>query len=335
MFGELIVAYLFLGGTGAGACAVLAALGLLADRDDVARGMRERFRDGRGAVYRRLFVPGLTAALSALALGVLCLAADLGRLDRILVLAAAAPTHYLVVGFWAIAASMVLGAASLLAWQGVLPLGRPVFAGLHGALLLAAVVTAAYTGLLLGGLRAVPLWFGPWLPLLFVLSALSCGTALVVATAALSGAASSFGRVVCGLARADCGLIALEAAALALWLAATWAAAGEMASSTGFPAAPSTPTDVAALASVTALVEGPWAPAFWGGLVFGGLAVPFAVESALVRRHTAAAAASDGPRFRARLFGSAACVLAGGAWLRYLAVAAAVQPIVSSAPVAL
>ena len=46
MFGELIVAYLFLGGTGAGACAVLAALGLLADRDDVARGMRERFRDG-------------------------------------------------------------------------------------------------------------------------------------------------------------------------------------------------------------------------------------------------------------------------------------------------
>ena len=42
MFGELIVAYLFLGGTGAGACAVAAVLGLLADGADVCQGLAAR-----------------------------------------------------------------------------------------------------------------------------------------------------------------------------------------------------------------------------------------------------------------------------------------------------
>ena len=56
MFGELIVAYLFLGGTGAGACAVAAVLGLLADGADVRQGLAARFRDGgngRPGAYRR------------------------------------------------------------------------------------------------------------------------------------------------------------------------------------------------------------------------------------------------------------------------------------------
>ena len=33
MFGELVVGYLFLGGTGAGGCLVCAVLGILSDRD--------------------------------------------------------------------------------------------------------------------------------------------------------------------------------------------------------------------------------------------------------------------------------------------------------------
>ena len=57
MFSELVVAYLFLGGTGAGALLIAAVLMLLADEE------RREPRSGcalqrqRSAAYRRLFVP--------------------------------------------------------------------------------------------------------------------------------------------------------------------------------------------------------------------------------------------------------------------------------------
>ena len=91
MFSELVVAYLFLGGTGAGALLIAAVLMLLADERAVSRGVVVRFRDNGSAAYRRLFVPILVASLVVLVLGVLCLAADVGRLDRILLLAVSSP----------------------------------------------------------------------------------------------------------------------------------------------------------------------------------------------------------------------------------------------------
>lgn len=78
MFSELVVAYLFLGGTGAGALLIAAVLMLLADERAVSRGVVVRFRDNGSAAYRRLFVPILVASLVVLVLGTLCLAADVG-----------------------------------------------------------------------------------------------------------------------------------------------------------------------------------------------------------------------------------------------------------------
>ena len=69
MFSELVVAYLFLGGAGAGACAVLAILGLLADGDDVRRCATLRFRDGRGRFYGGFFGGTLVGAAAVLGLG--------------------------------------------------------------------------------------------------------------------------------------------------------------------------------------------------------------------------------------------------------------------------
>ena len=328
MFGELIVAYLFLGGTGAGACAVAAVLGLLADGADVCQGLAARFRDGgngRPGAYRRLFVSLWATALIALVLGVVCLSADVGRIDRVLVLAVSAPTNYLVVGFWALAACAALGIATLLVWQGAMPGSYRLLMALNGASLVAACVAAVYTGLLLAGLASVPLWFGPWLPAVFLLSALSCGTALTAAVMVLAGADAPFGRVLQALGAVDMGLIGLEAIALAGWLGCTWLGAG----GTLAQAAPATPTDAAALASVAALVEGSWAPMFWGVLGAVGLAVPFGLEGALLeqgrRRGSPRRTAS------AVVLVSAACVLVGGAALRWLVVMAAVQPMVSSA----
>lgn len=363
MFSELVVAYLFLGGTGGGACAVCAVLGLLADGEDVRRGLAMRFREGDGwdecgcggrggcggraglgdarrpAVYRRLFVPALAAALVVLALGMVCLAADLGRFDRVLLLAVSTPSNFLVLGFWALALCSALALAVLLVWQGVFSVRLGLLRALNGLLLAVALVTVAYTGLLLATIRAVPLWFGPWLPALFVLSGLSCGLALVMAVAVFSRSAVTFGRVMRGLAWADCACMVVEAVVLTAWLGSVWAAAG---GTNAFEGA-ATPTDAAALASVALLVEGPLAPWFWGVLVGGGLALPLVAEVAsLARRRfrenglhagaspVAASSVDDAPTLIA-----AACVLAGGAVLRWLVVAAAVQPVVSSMVLAL
>lgn len=152
MFSELVVAYLFLGGTGAGALLIAAVLMLLADERAVSRGVVVRFRDNGSAAYRRLFVPILVASLVVLVLGALCLAADVGRLDRILLLAVSSPSNYLVVGFWALLLCGTLAAAMLLVWLGVPSVSLPLFRAL--AVLLAAVsfVAVIYTGLLLSGM---------------------------------------------------------------------------------------------------------------------------------------------------------------------------------------
>ena len=96
----------------------------------------------------------------------------------------------------------------LLVWLGVPSVPLPLFRAL--AVLLAAVsfVAVIYTGLLLSGMPSVPLWFGPWLPWLFAISALSCGVALVGMVAAFSGMATVFGRTMRQVVRADMILLA-------------------------------------------------------------------------------------------------------------------------------
>ncbi len=199
----------------------------------------------------------------------------------------------------------------------------PLFRAL--AVLLAAVsfVAVIYTGLLLSGMPSVPLWFGPWLPGLFAISALSCGVALVGMVAAFSGMATVFGRTMRQVVRADMILLALEAVVVALWLGAAWLEHGGSASSGA------TPTDAAALASVASLLNGACSLPFWGGLVLVGLAAPFAIEAVLARCNARKDVAEASLAPRAGLLASAGCVLVGGACLRAVVVAAGMLPVVS------
>ena len=114
-----------------------------------------------------------------------------------------------------------------------------------------------YTGLLLQGLGAVALWRSPFVPVLFTLSSLSCGIAVVLVAAFFADPEGEAGRIVRPLVRADAALIVLEAAAAALF--AGLALAG------GHPGT---------AASAAQLVDGSGAPAWWGGFVLCGLAVP-------------------------------------------------------------
>lgn len=312
VFGDLVVGYLFLGGTGAGGCLVCALMGLLADTSALAPALAARLRTGEGRRWSRLFAPALTVSAACLAVGIACLAADLGRPDRLLLLMVSPTPSYISLGAWALVACLGLAALLAAVWRGALAVRPGALATLEALTALAALTTAAYTGLLLASMPAVPLWCTPWLPALFTLSAASCGIALVMATTHLTGASADFGVVLARLALADGALIALEAVAVAAAIVAVWLAAGgsladlAAAISAGAaalapavatpasaadpssldalaaaPAAAATLTDAAARASVAALVAGPGAWLFWGGFVLAGLVIPLGLDLVL------------------------------------------------------
>lgn len=329
MFSDLVVAYLFLGGTGGGACVVIGVLGTLADGEDLRRALAERFRGGRGWLYGRFFGIAAALALGTLLLGIVCLMADVGRPDRILLLLASRLSTYLAIGAWALMACATLALVVLLVWAGIFPAPLPVLRVLHVVLGIAGLVTVVYTGLLLSGMPSVPLWNSLWLVAVFALSGLSCGLALVLLSALAGGTLAMFVSVARCLVRVDTFVIALEIVALALWLASVWFAA----SNTGEAA---TPTDASALSSVSALCVGSWASWLWLGLGLVGLVLPVAFEVSSLRCGRLAPRATSGalavPRALApnRVLAASLCVLVGGALLRYLVVAAGALPVPSS-----
>ena len=251
----------------------------------------------------------------ALALGMVCLLADVGRADRLLLLLTSPALSHVAVGAWSLAVCAVLAVLAALAWDGLVRRWR--FAAvqvLQAALALAALAVMLYTGLLLQSLSAVPLWATPWLPVLFTLSSLSCGSALVLAAAQLTGAASAFATVLGRLAVVDAVVIVLEAAALAVFAGTALAGVGG-----DFVVGR---TAEALAASAEALVAGEAAWLFWGGLVLAGLAVPFALDVILARLRR--------PRPAIALV-AAACVLAGGLAMRYCVVEAGMHPLLAMA----
>ena len=129
VFGTEIVCYLFLGGAGAGACFVLAVMGLLVPRAAIVRAVLGGRWPGRArATLRRsgtntgcCSAPASRPRASlALALGVVFLLADVGRVDQLLLLLDAGPAcRTSSVGAYALGDSAsVLAAVLALAWGG-------------------------------------------------------------------------------------------------------------------------------------------------------------------------------------------------------------------------
>ena len=79
MLSGLVVAYLFFGGAGAGACFVASCLALASPRDSV-------HSPGSAPYYGRLYASALSCSCACLFVGLLCLALDLGSLDTLLAL---------------------------------------------------------------------------------------------------------------------------------------------------------------------------------------------------------------------------------------------------------
>ena len=170
IFDSLIVAYLFLGSTGGGALTVLSLLEALNS---------PRLAACRWLLPTEFFARAWAACAIVLGLSVVCLLADLGRIDRAFFLFAASTPSAIAVGAWSLAVacalSTVFACANMLEmWDLREKLAVP--GGVLGVLI--GVVVVAYTGILLAGLPSVDAWQTPLIPALFVLSGISCGVAL-------------------------------------------------------------------------------------------------------------------------------------------------------------
>lgn len=174
---------------------------------------------------------------------------------------------------------------------------------LDGIGLVLALCTAAYTGVLLGAAPGFPLWNPVVLPLLFIVSAASSGFAIVLL---ISYARGSDEPAKLGFLKIT-GLLfpVLEVALVIVLFAVAAMTVGSGA--------------YAASASVSNMLTGSYALAFWIGFVVIGVVVPLALE--LMHRKMPA---SEGSSRNMQAVVGEACVLVGAFMLRYLMIMAAV-----------
>lgn len=260
MFGTLAVAYLFLGGSGAGAIVAASFVDLFRVRERF--GVSSRVSIDEASPLERVEAFSLLVGFAALVLGVLCLMFDLGRIDRIVALFLNPSPSFLTAGSFALAALMICGAALAAVRLAYFPfVARPAVVAVEVLAVAVGLFVMLYTGLLLQSLAGVAFWRSPLVPVLFVLSSLSCGIAVMLGAAYFAETDASLASIVRLLVRVDAAVIVLEAVAAAAF---AWLALGSLHPSVA--------------ASAERLVVGDAAALWWIGFAACGLLVPLVLE---------------------------------------------------------
>jgi formate-dependent nitrite reductase membrane component NrfD len=269
-WGWPIAGYLFLGGLGGGTMIVSSAADLFL---------------GRGEV----FALGCFVTAVAIALGSSLLIFELGKPVRFWRVFSTQKA-IMTVGAWMLSLLIVTSFVQFTFWLGFSPwrflVGlRQAFAALN---LLLGLGVCTYTGILLGSMKPRRFWNTPALPVLFLVSGLSTGSAF---QALLAGAwpsatgAEAVSTAHSMLREVDLVLIALELVSVMVFVLMMRTTAGPAASR-----------------AAARWLTGSYALAFWGGVIALGLLLPLTLYAIGV------------PVL------PAACVLGGGLVLRFLVV---------------
>lgn len=250
MFSDFITTYLFLGGAGAGTCAVLACLNIACLRN--APQVRD-FPQVTSIVLRRFYGFGFLLVAAICVLGALCLLLDVARPDKVITLLFTPTFTVVSLGAYTLVTVTVLSLVLGLVWLGVVRIPRWAAYGLNGVIILLAAVLMTYTALLLMIISRVAFFQSGWLVPLFLSSSLSCGAAFVIVVAVVVRAYDPLQRQIHQIIVADLVCIGIELISLFAFL--FFAKEG-------------------AHGAVMALVCGPLSLPFWFGLVACGLIVP-------------------------------------------------------------
>jgi formate-dependent nitrite reductase membrane component NrfD len=204
----LVAIYLFLGGVGGGAYTIAAVNSFL------------------GKMLEPATVVGLWISFPALIIGSLALLADLGSPSRAVRAGMKPGTSWIARGFWIISIFMVLALAHtvllLFTDTAASASGQSLLKAIAAAGIVFAVLTIAYTGILLGTSKGITFWRSGAIPVVFVVSALFTGHfAIMIGLALFNQGAAAEGalRIMGGEAAA---LVVVEVLAIAFFLHAAW-----------------------------------------------------------------------------------------------------------------
>ena len=303
LFSDLVVAYLFFGGAGAGVLSLVSLLDVFAKGHVLAGHAGLPSAANARDSLRRVKAFSLLAGEGLVAFGVACLVFDLGRIDRLALLFFTPSASFITFGVFSLAVLLASGALlCFAAFFDGMAWPRKAIRLLETVTMVAALFVMVYTGALLVSVGpAIELWHSWWILALFLFSSASCGCAVILVVATVVGESAFVRPFVRRLLLIDLGAIACETLFAGLFI-------------------------VDALAGkdgpwwqlcASLFVDGSVCAAWWAGFVVCGLAIPFACE----------VFASRFPSLRFE--GSLACVFVGvlimlGGWcLRWSIVEAA------------
>jgi formate-dependent nitrite reductase membrane component NrfD len=207
-WGWWVAVYLFLGGIGGGAYTIGAFNWLLGDGAEASTTM------------------GLWIGFPALAIGSLCLVADLGSPTKAILAGMKPGTSWIARGFWIISIFMVLAfahfALHLFTDASQAPGGSTLLNVIAVLGILFAVGTMAYTGLLLSASKGIPFWRSGVVPVVFVVSALVTGHFTIMLGIALVSGGQAVPEPLQIMAFEAAILVALEVLAIVFFLSAAF-----------------------------------------------------------------------------------------------------------------
>lgn len=254
---DLILWYLFLGGLGGGT--YLSALAV--------RYIPAFHKIDPTPQHRKTWMPALIVSAAALIIGAVCLLKDLTNSENALLLFTKPTFSAITVGTYALALFILLIfiLLALEVSQGLKPKSKAVYAAeiLAGAV---AFIVIIYTGMLLNGVSAVPLWDSPLLPVLFLFSSLSVGiaTVLILSFFSFEKEGLTLGSY-SALLKTDSILLAVEALVVVLFIFQIR-------------------DNPAATASLESLFVGQLALQFWAGFVTCAFILPLGIEVLIALR---------------------------------------------------
>ncbi|MFC1574706.1 DmsC/YnfH family molybdoenzyme membrane anchor subunit [Gemmatimonadota bacterium] len=207
-WGWWVAVYLFLGGIGGGAYTIGAVNWLIGDGAEAST------------------TAGLWIGFPALAIGSLCLLADLGSPTKAFLAGMRPGTSWIARGFWIISIFMILAfvhfGLHLFTDAGQLP-GESTLLNVISVLgIVFAVGTMAYTGILLSASKGIPFWRSGVVPVVFVVSALVTGHFTIMLVIAMVSGGEAVPDPLQIMAFEAAVLVALEVLAIVFFLQAAY-----------------------------------------------------------------------------------------------------------------
>ncbi len=296
MFSFAIVCYLFLGGAGGGLSVIAGVLALSVNWNGLSKTAQ--------AAYRKFYTLCFRAVALMVVAGCLFLLVDAGNYDALVYLIFPKRLTILSVGVYLLVALLIVSVALSIMWQGSQRVGsRRLMMLLHVLVLVLGVSVALYTGIFLASIPSVSFWDTWLIPVLFLLSSLSCGMALALPFAWFAGDMRVLRFSPLAFYKADSIILVFE-----LVVAVALIAISVLSGLSG-------ETPIRAQSGLL-LLSGVLSPLFIGVFVVGGLIVPLILEL-IARSHS-----------QSWIWVTIACVVILGAFaMRFCIVEAGLHPV--------